>query len=719
MPHFFDHLVDEFNLPLQNPVLVFSLILFIILISPILLRRFNIPGIIVLIISGVVVGPNGLNLLARNSAVDLFSTIGLLYIMFIAGLELDMAEFKANRNKSLVFGFLTFILPLGVGYPVCYYLLGYDFNASFLTASMFATHTLVAYPIVSRLGIANNQAVAVTVGGTILTDTAVLILLAVITGAKNGGLTQSFWITLGISLLIFSAIMFFLIPRIAEWFFRKLEGEKHSHYIFVLSVVFFAAFLAEVAGVEPIIGAFVAGLALNSLIPHSSALMNRIEFIGNALFIPFFLISVGMLVDVSVIFKGPMALIIAGALTVVAIFGKWLAAFTTQLIFKYSTAQRQLIFGLSSAHAAATLAVILVGYNADILDENILNGTIILILITCVVSSFATEKAAKQIVLLSENELLREATPGGDTEHILLPIANINNFEKLLDFSILIKDRKSRNPISILSVVPNDEEAELNIIKAKNSMATFVNHASAAETNVQFIATIDHNVASGIARTSIEVMSDIIILGWPRRAGVIDRIFGEKIYSIIESADKTAFVCDFLQPLAIHKRMLIAAPPLSERENGFELWFIKMVKLSQELSIPIIYFCNPTTEWAVRTLLKRWQMNIPLEFVTFTNWADFSALSDTVRVDDLFVFASARKGSVSHLAILDNLPFKMQRYFGNISKVLIYPHQNGLRSGKGFKPISAGPMNVGNSTVSKLRESFNKLFSRKSGDRNP
>ncbi|GAA6771295.1 hypothetical protein AAGS39_20410 [Flavobacterium sp. CGRL2] len=396
MIEFFKHLLQEFELPLTNPVLIFSLILFIILLSPILLKKINIPGIIGLIISGVIIGPHGLNILAKNSAVDLFSTIGLLYIMFIAGLELDMNEFKANRNKSLLFGFFTFIFPLSIGFPVCFYLLKYDFNASFLTASMFATHTLVAYPIVSKLGIAKNQAVAITVGGTILTDTAVLIILAVIMGSSQGNLNQAFWIKLGVSLAIFSAIMFLVIPRIAKWFFKKLESEKHAHYIFVLSVVFFAAFLAEVAGVEPIIGAFVAGLALNPLIPHSSALMNRIEFIGNALFIPFFLISVGMLVDVSVILSGPTALIVAGTLSVVAIFGKWIAAFFTQLVFKYTKTERQLIFGLSSAHAAATLAVILVGFKAKILDENILNGTIILILITCIVASFATEKAAKK-----------------------------------------------------------------------------------------------------------------------------------------------------------------------------------------------------------------------------------------------------------------------------------------------------------------------------------
>src|SRR5690554_6921011 len=337
-----NQLVEQFQLPLQNPVLIFSLILAIILLAPILLQRIRIPGIIGLIVSGIIIGPAGLNILEKSLFVDVFSTIGLLYIMFIAGLELDLNEFKATRNKSILFGFLTFTIPLGVGFPVCHYLLGFDFNASLLTASMFATHTLVTYPIVSKISLSKNIAVAITVGGTILTDTAVLILLAVILGSHQGGLTQEFWIRLGISLVLFSAFMFLVIPRIAKWFFRKLESERHSHYIFVLSVVFFSAFLAEIAGLESIIGAFVAGVALNKLIPSSSALMNRIEFIGNSLFIPFFLISVGMIVDLRVIFSGWAALGIAAVLTLAALLGKWLAAFLSQISFRFSKNQRNL-----------------------------------------------------------------------------------------------------------------------------------------------------------------------------------------------------------------------------------------------------------------------------------------------------------------------------------------------------------------------------------------
>ena len=712
MTDFFKHLMHEFELPLGNPVLIFSLILLIILLSPILLRKLNIPGIIGLIISGVVIGPYGLNILEKNAAVDLFSTIGLLYIMFIAGLELDMNQFKANRNKSLLFGFFTFIIPLTIGFPVCYYFLGYDFNASFLTASMFATHTLVAYPIVSKLGISKNQAVAITVGGTILTDTAVLIILAVIIGNSEGNLNQDFWIKLGISLTIFSAIMFFVIPKIAEWFFSKLESEKHSHYIFVLAVVFFAAFLAEVAGVEPIIGAFVAGLALNKLIPHSSALMNRIEFIGNSLFIPFFLISVGMIVDVSVIAKGPTAVIVAVTLSIVALFGKWFAALFTQLVFKYSSAQRQLIFGLSGSHAAATLAVILVGYKAEILDENILNGTIILILVTCIVATFVTEKAAKKIVIeMDENPSdLKKGNEFSD-EHILIPIANIESIEKLLEFSIFIRDKKSANPISILSVVSNNDEAEINIMRARTKLEAFVKQASASETKVNIITTIDHNRASGIARISREIMADIIILGWPRRAGLIDKLIGEKVDSILDNTDKTTFICHFEKPLVLHKRVAMVIPPLAEHENGFELWFTKMSKLAQELSISILLCCNETTRNSVTKLMKKTKLTASIVYYFFEEWDDFFVLSKAFNQDDLLALVCARKGAASHMNVLENLPTKLEKYFEKNSRIIIYPQQyNQLYSTERYDDITPEPLRKGIEAAQKIGRGIGNIF---------
>jgi Kef-type K+ transport system membrane component KefB len=676
MNDFFENLISKFELPLNNPVLVFSLILFIILLAPIVLRRLNIPGIIGLIISGLIIGPHGLNILEKNSAVDLFSTIGLLYIMFIAGLDLDMNEFKRNRNKSILFGFFTFIVPFTIGFPICYYILGYDFNASLLTANMFSTQTLVAYPIVSKLGVSKNQAVAVAVGGTILTDSAVLILLAVIMGNSQGNLNQEFWIKLGGSLVIFSAIMFFLIPVITRWFFTKLESEKHAHYIFVLSVVFFSAFLAEVSGLEPIIGAFVAGLVLNSLIPHSSALMNRIEFIGNSLFIPFFLISVGMLIDVRVILNGPMAIIIAVVLTSGAIFGKWLAALFTQLILKFSKAQRQLLFGLSTAHAGAILAVVLVGYKAGILDENILNGTIILILISCLVASVATEKASKKILLTEKSsELSVSEINLQNDEHILLPIVNLINIEKLLEFTLLIKDKKSANPVTILTVVPNNAEAELNIITAREKLKEFKKHGAASEIKVNTIATIDYNPADGITRISRETLSSIIVLGWPKKAGIIDKIIGEKISSIISNIDKTIFICQLEKLLINHKRIIVVTPPLAEKEIGFEIWLQKISILSHELSIPVVYFGNMGTQDAIREKIKQKHLNTLVSFKVLDDLEDLLVSSADIKDDDLLVLISARKYSVSYLTFLDNIPNKIERHFTKNNKIVVYPLQ--------------------------------------------
>ena len=707
------HLLHEFHLPLQNPVLVFALILTIILLAPILLKRLNIPGIIGLIISGVAIGPHGLNLLDNNSAINLFSTIGLLYIMFIAGLELDLNEFKAHRNRSMWFGLFTFAIPLALGYPVCRYLLGYDFNASLLTASMFATHTLVAYPIVSRLGVAKNQAVAIAVGGTILTDTAVLIMLAVIIGKSHGTLDMDFWIKLLVSLALFSAVMFAVIPRIAKWFFRKLENEKHSHYIFVLTVVFLAAFLAQLAGVEAIIGAFMAGLALNKLIPPSSALMNRIEFIGNALFIPFFLISVGMLVDVGVLLHGPTALIVAGTLSAVALSGKWVAAWLTQLVFKYSTAQRGLIFGLSSAHAAATLAVILVGYREGILDDNILNGTILLILVTCMVASFATEKAAKRVILETPDDgsdLL--PTNGHQNEHILVPISTQARVEKLLEFAIYLKDKHSAAPISVLNVVSNNDEAEVNLLKARSKLESFVKQAAASEIKLNVVATIDHNTASGIVRVSREIMADIIVLGWPQRPGLFERFLGDsKLSSILQNLDKTVLISHFDQPLVAHKRIVCAVPPLAEFEKGFELWTSKVVKLAQELTVPITVHCDQATGKAIEKVLARSRHKAPLAIMPFSEWEDFLVLSRSVRESDLFILVAARKGAASYKSVLDDLPSKMEKYFATNNRIVIYPQQfHDGRVPDEYADFTAEPLHIGIDAVQKLGKSIGSIF---------
>lgn len=696
------HISEAFSTPITNPVLVFSVILAIILISPIILRPIKVPGIIGLILFGVLLGPHGLNWLAKIDkdtlqgsgvdAIDLFSTIGLLYIMFIAGLELEMNEFKKTKNKSLLFGALTFIIPSSIGFPVCHYLLGYDVLPSILIASMFATHTLVSYPIVNSYGVSKREAVAITIGGTILTDTAVLIILAIIVGVAQGDINQDFWVTLGTSFVLFLFIMFGVIPRLAKWFFQKIESEKTAHYIFVLAVVFFAAFLAELAGLESIIGAFVAGLALNKLIPHSSALMNRIEFIGNAIFIPFFLISVGMIVDVAVLMRGPWALIIAGTLTLVAVTGKFLAAAAMSFFAKYSKNDRNLIFGLSNAHAAATLAIIMVGYEREIIDENVLNGTIVLILITCIIASVITENASRNIVLEGQQDDEHISHVPEHEERLLLPIANLATMEPILDFATLIKSKKSPHPLHILSVVEDDEEAERNLANARRNLENMAKYASGSEMDVELISTIDLNIASGIGRASREILADCLILGWPSATSFIDKIVGEKTESILNRTSSNLFMCRFNTSFVSNKSIIVFVPPLAESEKGFEYWIEKILKLAAELTLPLSFVCNKRTEQTILQVFKVLETSVPSSFENYENWDNIYGLATFSNSDALLVFVSARYGDVSYRDSLDGLAKRIGRYFKKQNLILIFPSRRENQQIDSYESVKTAPI---------------------------
>lgn len=690
----FDHLIHAFEAPLTNPVLIFSLVLFIILLSPILLRAIKVPGIIGLIISGMIIGPNGLNWLEKNSAVDLFSTIGLLYIMFIAGLELDMNEFKKTKHKSVMFGFFTFIIPISIGFPVCYYILDYSILPSILIASMFATHTLVSYPIVNRYGISKNEAVAITIGGTILTDTAVLIILAVIKGASVGDIDNEFWVTLGVSFAIFLFIMFGVIPRIAKWFFEKVESEKTGHYIFVLTVVFFAAFIAELANLEPIIGAFVAGLALNKLIPHSSALMNRIEFIGNAIFIPFFLISVGMIVDISVFTNstGWIVFYVAGLLTLVGIIGKFLAATATKFAFKYSNNERNLIFGLSNAHAAATLAIIMVGFNNQIIDENVLNGTIILILVSCIIASIVTENASKKIVLEGRQHDHHIEHVEESDEVIMIPIANLNSMEAILDFSTLVKSKISPHPLNILSVVSNDEQAEKNFQLARQNLDKMANYAAGSETEVDLITKVDYNIANGIGHASKENFANCLILGWPQAVSFVEKIVGEKTESILNQTDATLMMCRLERPFISNKLIQVSVPPLAEWEVGFAYWMEKISKLAQELSLPITFVCNAGGRQAIEQMMVTLKSSVPIDFELYNDWDNIAGLKALNTPDSIQIFVSARNGDVSYRDSLDGLAKRLGKFFTNQNLILIFPARLEDQHIDEYEDIQAAPI---------------------------
>jgi Kef-type K+ transport system membrane component KefB len=599
--------------------------------------------------------------------------------MFLAGLELELAEFKRRKNKSIVFGALTFSIPLLIGLPVCMYVLGYSFNTSFLTASMFATHTLIAYPIVNRLGIAKSESVAVAVGGTIITDTAVLFLLAIITASRETGLSGEFWAGLLVSMFVFVSILVFVIPRVSSWFFKRLEDEKYAHFIFVLSVIFFCAFIAELAGLEPIIGAFGAGLVLNRQIPHASSLMNRIDFVGNSLFIPFFLVSVGMLIDVSVLTKGPEAIIVAIVLTIVALMSKWLAAYFTGAVFKYSPTERRLIFGLSSAHAAATLAVILVGYRIGLIDDNILNGTIVLILFTCVVASLVTEKAGKQLAL----KIASEPAKISHNQRILVPISNPLTMERLVDFAIMIKQKFDHAPIVGLTVVKDDNLAQAKLMEARKLLEKAISHAVAAEQYVDIMATIDRNVSSGIMRIIKERFITDVVVGWSPDKKLADIIFGRTFDHLVRRSQQNIFITRFLLPLNLQRKLVIICPTFAEKEPGFYKWVSSILNLSMQLRTSVTLYGTTQLNEAFSRYIVSNQYSVE---ATYTDAIDLSKPTQLSNVNsaDMIIIVSSREGGISYTKTLDILPNKIASTFGENNLVFIYPEIKDVSRSTGY-----------------------------------
>lgn len=686
----------NFSLPLQNPVLKFSIILFIILFAPLLLNKIKVPQLIGLIIAGAFVGPHGFHLLERESSVVLFGTVGLLYIMFLAGLEIDLGDFKKNKNKSIVFGLYTFSVPMILSTLVSLYIFGYGWMTSILFASMLASHTLIAYPLISKLGIAKNKAVNVAVGGTMITDTLALLVLAVIAGMSTGEITNDFWIRLGVSMVIFAAIVIFVFPMLGRWFFKKYE-DNISQYIFVLGLVFLAAFLAEAAGVEAIIGAFMAGLTLNRLIPRTSPLMNRIEFVGNALFIPFFLIGVGMLIDFRVFFVDLHTIFVAVVMTTVAMLSKFLAAFFTQKTYGFSKAQRDVIFGLSNAQAAATLATVLVGYSIIVgetpegepirlLDESILNGSILMILVTCAVASIVAQRAGAKIAL-EESDADSETSEDAN-EKILIPINYPESIEELINIGVTIKSQKSNNSLVALNIIPTDS----NDVKLEKAAKKLLEKASvaASATDNRLIELIryDSNIVQGITNVVKEQKISDIIMGLHKQHGLSDSFLGNLTEGILSRTNATTLICRFNQPLNTIERYFIVAPPDAEKEIGFPFWLLRIWNIGRNTGAKLVFYGTKGLINYVTEVHRSHSLDI--EFREFSEWEDFLIISRDMKQNDALFIIMSRKNEISYEPTMQSIPKYLNRYFQNYNFVLVYPMQQGLsdfKAGNIFSPF--------------------------------
>ena len=674
-----DWLNFSLTLPVTDPTWIFLLVLLIILFAPILLNKLRIPHIIGMILAGLVIGEHGFNILVRDSSFELFGKVGLYYIMFLAGLEMNMGDFKKNRGKAVMLGLLAFVIPIGIGLVTNMMLLKYSLVTSILLASMYASHTLVAYPIVIRYGVSRHRSVSIAVGGTAVTDTLTLLVLAVVGGLFKGESGGLFWLWLVVKVIFLGALIMYSFPRIGRWFFRRYD-DNVMQFIFVLAMVFLGAGLMEFVGMEGILGAFLAGLVLNRLIPHVSPLMNHLEFVGNALFIPYFLIGVGMLIDVHVIFGQGDALKVAAVMIVVALVGKWIASWLTQKIYKMAPIERELMFGLSNAQAAATLAAVLVGYNIilpngeRLLNEDVLNGTVLLILVTCVVSSFITERAARKIAMC-EAHLEEERTV--EAERILIPVANPDTIEYLMNLSLLIRDTKQKDNLLALNVINDNNTSEGLELRGKRYLEKAAMITASADVPLRQITRYDLNIASGIIHTAKEYEVTDVIIGLHRKVNIVDSFFGMLAENLLKGLHREVMIAKFLIPINTIRRIIIAVPPKAEYEAGFQKWVEHFCRMGGTLGCRVHFFANEETTVQLQALVKKKYGQTLTDFSRLDDWGDLLILTGQVNYDHLLVVISARRGSISYDSSFEKLPAQLSKYFSNNSLIVLYPDQLG------------------------------------------
>ncbi len=681
-------LFSNITLPLEDPILKSLLVLGIILLAPLLLNKLKIPYLLGLIIAGAVIGPNGLNLVLRDSSMELFGTAGILYIMFLSGLELDMKDFRKNSYRSVVFGLYTFCIPLLFGILAGYYLLGFSIYSSILLAGLFASQTLIAYPIVSKLGIARDKAVTIAVGGTVITDTLALLLLTVVVGIATGVVDDTFWYRLSGSVIACIAVIVLLFPIVAHWFF-KWCSDSVSQYIFVLVMVFVGAWLSHLAGLEPIIGAFLAGLALNRLIPKTSALMNRVVFVGNALLIPFFLIGVGMLIDYRAFFRDWESIKVAAVMIVLVTVAKFIAAYLTQKSFRLSKDQRTLIFGLSSAHVAATLAAVMVGYNVitgytetgepvRLLNESVLNGTILMILFTCIVSTFATQVGAHNIAMKGDVSDADESDKEHVAEHVLIPVEPNGNTEELVALGIAITKQKHRSLYALRALDNRLDDSDTQK-DAQKLLDRAVTAASAANIHIDSLLRYDVNEVNAIVSVVLERnITDLVV----ERNNFETAQFSRSLHDIIYGTNVTTFIYRSVQHFATIRRHIVVVPKRAELEAGFNTWVLRVRHLAHDTKSRLLFYA---TEPTLQQLQKKRRK---VDIATYSAYPaeenlerQISNILQVIKSDDCLWVVMSRKDGVSYQTCMSRIPAFVERSLPQSNYVLLFPVQAAAEDG--------------------------------------
>ena len=672
--------------PITDPTLIFFVVLLIVLFAPIIMGKLRIPHIIGMVLAGIVVGKYGLNILERDSSFELFGKVGLYYIMFLAALEMDMEGMKKNKSRLLIYGLLTCFIPFTLTYFMSIHLLHYSTKASLLLSCIMASNTPIAYPIVLRYGLQQKPSVTLSVGSSMLSLLIALVILAGLVASFGEHDGVLFWVFFAAKFAAYCGFMIFLIPRLTRWFLRRYS-DAVMQFIFVMAMLFMSAALSQIVGIEGVFGAFFAGLILNRYIPHVSPLMNRLEFIGNALFIPYFLIGVGMLINVNLLFQGGHILWVIFCIVFFGTLGKAIAAYAACLGFRLPLSSGHMMFGLTSAHAAGSIAMVMVGMNILIgpntylVNDDMLNGVVIMILFTCIISSLLTDWSSQKIILRDKELPEAEDEKKGNDEKILIPVRYPEYADSLMDLALLVRNQKLNRGLVCLNVVYDDKDMRYNQEQGRQLLDHCSQLAAATDVMTQTQVRIAANIANGIKHAFNEFQCSEIIIGMHMHPERSPKFWGEFHQSLFNGLSRQIIMARVIQPLNTIRRIQVAVPSRAEFEPGFYRWLERLSRMAGNHDCRIQFHGRTETLALINEYIQNRHHEVRADYALMNHWNEMPQLAAQISNDHMLVVITARKGTVSYKTALERLPEEITRFFSGTNLMIIFPDQYGDSSG--------------------------------------
>ncbi len=666
--------------PITSPTMVFFTVLIIILLAPIVVSKLRIPHIIGMVLAGVVVGQHGFNILERDASFELFGRVGLLYIMFLAGLEMDFEGLKRNWRKVGMFGILTFVVPFILMFFTGVYVLHYSSIASLLLSCIMSSNTLIAYPIVTRYGLQRHDVSMLSVGASMLSLLMALVVVAAVVGSYHGGENVMFWVLFVVKFVVYCVFNFFAVRFLTRYFLRRYS-DAVMQFIFVLSMMFMSAALCELIGLEGILGAFFSGLILNRFIPSISPLMNRIEFIGNALFIPYFLIGVGMLINISLMFQGGGIVFTVLCIVIVGTIGKAIAAYLACFLLRYSWLSGHFMFGLTSAHAAGGIAIALIGMGlhdstgAPVVGDEMLNGVVMMILFTCIISTMITEETSKRIILSDTQADAHQDK--GDDEKILIPVKYPETCTTLLNLGIMMRNQKLNRGLVALNVVYDDDDADANQHKGQRLLESMESRASAVDVKVQTQVRLATNIGNGIKHAFKEFDCSEIIFGLHSHDNSSRVFWGDFAQSVFNGLSRQVIIARCVQPFSTLRTIRVAVPSRAEYEPGFYRWQERLCRLADSIGCRIVFYGTDATRRMIERYIDNSHKRVRAEYENMPKWREFTSLAESIGKDEMFVVVTARRGTVSYKKAFDRLPDELTEHYKGKNLMIIFPDQYG------------------------------------------